>query len=235
MFPYPGTGCTLCFMQEGYTIGEAARAAGVGVETIRFYERKGLIEQPPKPAHGPRNYPRTTIDRIRALRQGQELGFSLAEIDALLALRTDPAADCSDVRARAEAQLAEVERRRARLGEVADKLHELIAACPGRGATHACAILDAFTALGPPRVTGADRASDASGTGKRVDLRVDGMACGGCAATVRALLTDVPGVHEAAVDRVAGIARLRIDSTAVNAATLVDRLAEAGFPARVAS
>lgn len=72
----------------------------------------------------------------------------------------------------------------------------------------------------------------AQGGPERVVLRVDGMACGGCAATVRALLTDVPGVHEAAVDRVSGIARLRIDTTTVNRATLVHRLAEAGFSAR---
>lgn len=231
LYPYPGTDDRIGLMDSAYTIGQAARAAGVGVETVRFYERRGLIEQPPKPQRGARRYPQATVDRIRALRQGQELGLSLAEIDALLALRTDPAADCSDVRARAEAHLAEVERRRARLGEVADKLHELIAACPGRGATRECAILDAFTALEPPMVPDA---AVAGGASERLELRVDGMACGGCAATVRALLTDVPGVHEAAIDRVAGIARLRIDTT-VNAATLVHRLAEAGFPARVES
>lgn len=129
----------------GYSIGQAARAAGVGVETIRFYERRGYIDRPPRPSRGPRRYPQEAVDRVRALRQGQALGFSLAEIDALLGLRADPAADCGDVRRRAEAQLDAVERRRARLGEVADKLRELIAACPGRGATHACAILDAFT------------------------------------------------------------------------------------------
>lgn len=134
-------------METTYTIGEAARAAGVGVETIRFYERKGLIEQPPKPRHGARRYPQATVNRIRALRQGQELGLSLAEIDALLALRTDPAADCGDVRSRAEAHLAEVERRRERLGEIADKLRELIVACPGQGAIRECAILDAFSRM----------------------------------------------------------------------------------------
>lgn len=131
-------------MKTTYAIGEAARAAGVGVETIRFYERRGLIEQPPKPLHGPRRYPQATVNRIRALRQGQGLGLSLAEIDALLALRADPTADCGDVRSRAKAHLAEVERRRARLGEIADKLCELIAACPGQGAVRECAILDAF-------------------------------------------------------------------------------------------
>jgi MerR family mercuric resistance operon transcriptional regulator len=132
--------------ERGYTIGQAARAAGVGVETIRFYERKGLIEQPLTPPQGARRYPQATVDRIRALRQGQELGLSLADIDGLLALRADPGADCGDVRERAQAHLDEIERRRARLSAIADKLREVIAACPGRGATHACTILETFTA-----------------------------------------------------------------------------------------
>lgn len=214
---------------HAYSIGQTARAAGVGVETIRFYERKGFIDQPPKPVRGARRYPQATVDRVRALRQGQELGFSLAEIDALLALRADPAADCHDVRERAEAHLEEIERRRARLGEVADKLRELIAACPGRGATRECAILDTFTQRDPHAGgAGTDQGGDA---GTRVELRVAGMACGGCAATVRTLLRDAPGVHDASVDRVAGIARLRVDAAVTGTEALARRLTEAGFPA----
>ncbi len=73
------------------TIGEAARRAGVGVETIRFYERRKLISQPPKPSGGGyRSYPEETVDRIRFVRQAQELGFSLREIVDLLSLRADP-------------------------------------------------------------------------------------------------------------------------------------------------
>jgi DNA-binding transcriptional MerR regulator/copper chaperone CopZ len=212
--------------ERGYSIGQAARAAGVGVETVRFYERKGFIERPPKPASGARRYPQTAVDRIRALRQGQELGFSLAEIDALLALHADPATDCADVRERAERHLDEIERKRARLGEVADKLRELIAACPGRGATHACAIVDAFTATderAPKRGDG--------GSGQRIELRVDGMACGGCAGRVRALLHGASGVRETAVDLVSGVARVDIDPAATSVATLTHRLTQAGFDA----
>ncbi len=212
---------------RGYTIGQAARAAGVGVETIRFYERKGLVEQPPKPPSGARSYPQATVDRIRALRQGQELGFSLAEIDALLALRADPGADCSDVRERAKGHLDEIERRRARLGEVADKLRELIGACPGQGATHACAILDAFNA---PGLQHAVVEPDAGET-ERVELAVDGMECGACAATVRRLLCNMSGVRDAAVDRVSGTARVQIDPAAIGVAALIASLGEAGFAA----
>jgi len=128
------------------TISKAARAAGVGVETIRFYERKGLIAQPPKPvASGFRDYPAATVQRIRFIRQAQEIGFSLREIDELLSLRADPRADCRDVRERATVKLAEVDRKIARLSRIRAALEELIAACPGRGALRACSILGSLT------------------------------------------------------------------------------------------
>jgi len=128
------------------TIGKAARKAGVGVETIRFYERKGLIAQPAKPQFsGFREYAPETVQRVRFIRHAQEIGFSLREIAELLSLRADPAADCSDVRARAAAKLVEVDRKMAQLARVRRGLKALIAACPGRGALRACSILEAFT------------------------------------------------------------------------------------------
>ena len=126
-------------------IGEAARNAGVGVETIRFYERRRLIEQPPKPKGGGfRVYPPHTVERLRFIRQAQGLGFSLSEIDELLSLRADPSKDCGDVRRRAEAKLVEVEGKIARLERVRAALAELIAACPAQGALRACSILGAI-------------------------------------------------------------------------------------------
>ena len=123
-------------------IGKAAMRAGVGVETIRFYERKGLIEQPPKPLDtGFRVYPEETVRRIRFIRQAQEIGFSLREIDELLSLRADPAADCANVRERAAAKLEEVERKIEQLGRIRSALNDLIAACPGRGALRECSIM----------------------------------------------------------------------------------------------
>jgi len=211
-----------------YTIGQAAGAAGVGVETIRYYERQGLIERPAKPAQGARRYPQATVDRIRALRQGQALGLSLAQTNALLALQADPGADCHDVHEQAQAHLADIEHKRARLGEIADKLHELIAACPGQGATHECAILEAF-------MGSAENATDdapAASAGTRVELHVRGIACGGCAARVRTLLREAPGVAEAHMDQVTGIARLRIDPAITDTQALATLLTDAGFTAR---
>src|SRR5919106_328678 len=120
---------------KAITIGEAARAAGVGVETVRFYERRGLIARPPKPPDGGfRRYPPETIERLRFIRQAQGLGFSLREIEELLSLRADPATDCGQVRERAVIKLEDVERRIGELECFRRALQELIAACPGSGA-----------------------------------------------------------------------------------------------------
>jgi MerR family mercuric resistance operon transcriptional regulator len=128
------------------TIGIVARAAGVGVETVRFYERRGLIDQPPKPnTNGFRDYPPETVERIWFIRQAQDLGFSLREIDELLALQADPGTDCADVRARAAAKLQDVLAKIERLQRIRGALEGLIAACPGRGAVRVCSILDALT------------------------------------------------------------------------------------------
>ena len=127
------------------TIGRAAKQASVGVETIRFYERRGLIAQPPKPAAGGfRDYPAATLGQIRFIREAQDLGFSLEEISDLMSLRADPKADCAQVQRRAEAKLAEVEDKIERLKGIGVALGRLIEACPGKGALGACSIIEAF-------------------------------------------------------------------------------------------
>ncbi len=128
---------------KAMTISKAAKRAGVGVETIRFYERRGLIPQPLKPASGGfRDYPQETVSRLRFIREAQELGFSLDEIAELLTLRADPKANCAQVQRRAEAKLAEVERKVERLQGIGMALERLIQACPGKGALGACSILE---------------------------------------------------------------------------------------------
>lgn len=127
------------------TISRAADEAGVGVETIRFYERKGLIEQPLRPSGGYREYDRETVERIRFIQQAQELGFTLREIGELLALRTDRKADCADVRNQAIATRDEVECKIARLEEIRAALDAVIATCPGGGSLNFCTILEALS------------------------------------------------------------------------------------------
>ena len=124
------------------TIGKAAERAGVGVETVRFYERRRLIEQPAKPKDGGfRSYPPETVERIRFIRQAQSLGFSLGEIGELLSLRADPQTECGAMRNRAQAKLEDVDRKLARLGDIRRALEAVVAACPGEGGLGDCTIL----------------------------------------------------------------------------------------------
>src|SRR6266851_7009703 len=126
------------------TIARAARDAGVNIETVRFYERKGLIERPPK-GEGYRVYSSDQVARIRFIKEAQQIGFSLAEIKELLALRADPNADCSVVQQQAMAKQQEVRRKIDQLREIDAALDILIAACPGQGAVECCSIMDALT------------------------------------------------------------------------------------------
>ena len=126
------------------TIAKAAREAGVNIETVRFYERRGLIERPPK-GEGYRVYSPDHVARIRFVKEAQQIGFSLAEIKELLALRADPNADCSAFQQQAMAKQQEVLRKIERLREIDAALETLIAACPGQGAVECCSIMDALT------------------------------------------------------------------------------------------
>ena len=125
------------------TIARAAHEAGVNIETIRFYERRGLIERPLK-GEGYRVYSRDHIARIRFIKEAQQIGFSLAEVKELLALRADPDADCSAVQQQAIAKQREVRRKIQQLREIDAALETLIAACPGQGALQCCSIIDAL-------------------------------------------------------------------------------------------
>ena len=127
-------------------ISDIAREAGVGVETVRFYEQKGLIQQPAKPRTGGyRDYPAQSVHRIRFIRRAQQLGFSLGEILELLELESGPTARCADVRSRAKAKRAEVLTRIDNLKRIQEVLETLIDACPGKGPARKCSILGAIS------------------------------------------------------------------------------------------
>lgn len=127
------------------TIGKAARAAGVGVETVRFYEREGLLDRPARRESGYRQYGEGVVARLRFIRRAKELGFTLREIKELLALSGDRDATRADVRARAEAKVADVEARVRGLLRIKGALVALTASCHGDGPLEGCPILEALS------------------------------------------------------------------------------------------
>jgi MerR family transcriptional regulator, mercuric resistance operon regulatory protein len=109
------------------TIGRIARAAGVNSETIRYYQRRGLVSLPPKRARGFRYYTPATASRVRFIKRAQALGMSLKEVQRLLKL--DAKGACTENRSLAVAKLALVEKKLLDLAKLRDVLRSLVAAC----------------------------------------------------------------------------------------------------------
>ena len=125
------------------TIGLLAAQAEVNVETIRYYQRIGLIEEPPKPGQGFRSYPKSTLQRVRFIKRAQQLGFSLQEIEELLELGTGSGSNtCSDVRQRAEAKVGQISQQIADLEGLRTALKQLIKSCKKGGKQASCPIVE---------------------------------------------------------------------------------------------
>lgn len=125
-----------------YTIGALARAAGVGVETIRYYQRRGLLAEPTLRRGAYRAYGDTDLARLRAIRRAQQLGFALEEIDELLSLNDER--DRAKARALAQAKAALIESRIQQLSEMRDALQALVSCCEHTAAPAPCPILAAL-------------------------------------------------------------------------------------------
>ena len=145
---------------DNATIGAFAQAAGVGVETIRFYQRKGLLPQPARPQGGVRRYGASDLDRVRFVKTSQRLGFNLDEVAELLKL--DDGTRCAEARALASHKLADVRQKMADLAQIEQVLAELVARCAAGSGKVSCPIIASLR--GPAIPTGA---TAARATGKR--------------------------------------------------------------------
>jgi MerR family copper efflux transcriptional regulator len=123
------------------TIGQVAKASGVGVETVRFYERQKILPKPKRSGSGYRLYSPDTVARLRFIKRAQGLGFSLEEIGELLALRASPRSTCGQVRRKAEAKRTEVDGKISELRRLRKALDELIGECSREGPVSRCTIL----------------------------------------------------------------------------------------------
>ncbi len=128
------------------TIGQLAKQAQVGVETIRYYERRGLLPTPVRRESGYWQYTLQDVAYLQFIRRAKLLGFSLTEIADLLALRIDPQTTCEDVRKRAERKMADVEAKIQALERIKGALQQLVTLCSGQGPTSECPILEALHA-----------------------------------------------------------------------------------------
>lgn len=135
---------------KALSIGEVARQANVGIETIRYYERQGLLPQPNRKSSGYRQYDKQAVRRLRFVRRAKELGFTLKEIKSLFALQIDSNATRADVRKQAEQKIVLIEEKIRDLERMRQSLTRLLDTCHGDGVASECPILEAL-----------DRADDA--------------------------------------------------------------------------
>ncbi len=126
------------------TVGQLSKKAQVNIETVRYYERQGLIPKPPRRASGYRQYPLETVERIQFIRRAKELGFSLKEINELLALRLDENTSCSEVKRRAEDKISDIAEKIKSLQKMKKALVKLTMECTGKGPISECPILEAL-------------------------------------------------------------------------------------------
>jgi MerR family mercuric resistance operon transcriptional regulator len=131
---------------EMLTISRLARLGRVNLETVRYYERQGLLPKPPRTASGYRVFPADAARRLRFIKRAQESGFSLAEIRDLLSLRMRAGASRADIRARAQKKVADVNEKIRVLKAIRKTLVALGERCDGCGPLDGCPILDSFDA-----------------------------------------------------------------------------------------
>ncbi len=113
------------------TVGKLAQTTGVNVETVRFYEREGLLPEPDRTSGGHRLYSDSDVQRLRFIQRAKDVGFTLKEINDLLFLRASDLATCGDVGDMARRKLAEIERKLALLSDMRNHLAALVEECPG--------------------------------------------------------------------------------------------------------
>ena len=128
-----------------YSISQLAKSAGVNVETIRYYERKGLIEQPQKPNQGYRRYPEETLAKIMFIKRAQHLGFTLAEINTLVELGSGA---CHEVQHLSEHKLDIIQTKIKDLKQLEKSLKQLVTSCQSNPETASCPIIDALVPAG---------------------------------------------------------------------------------------
>ena len=126
---------------EKLTTGRVAQLGGVNLETIRYYERRGLLQKPPRTEAGYRQFSPETAQRLRFIKRAKELGFSLDEIGELLTLRVQPKQKRGDVRTRAEAKIADIENKIETLAAMKTVLRNLVDQCEHCASDDECPIL----------------------------------------------------------------------------------------------
>ena len=130
---------------NGLTIGRLAKQVGLGIETVRFYERQGLIDPPPRTDSNYRIYPEEEVGRLKFIKRAKDLGFTLKEIKDLLELQHDPHATKADIKKRTMEKIENIRKKVRDLARIQEALEHLAETCDGHGPVSECPILGSLT------------------------------------------------------------------------------------------
>ena len=130
------------------TIGQLAKRAGVNIETIRYYERRGLLDKPPRNQSGHRQYGETDVVRTKFIKRAQSLGFSLKEVEELLKIKMEPGTTCGDIKKRIDVKKLDVEQKINDLEKMRIALNSLSRQCVGNGPVGTCPFLETLESQG---------------------------------------------------------------------------------------
>jgi MerR family mercuric resistance operon transcriptional regulator len=145
--------------REAHTIGELAALSGVRVETIRYFERIGLLSRPQRTAGGHRLFSASDLARLNFVRRAREMGFSQAEVRALMSLSSGEMVACGEVKAMAEHHLAMIRQRIRDLGELEKSLSSTVAQCAG-GRMAKCPVIESIATAAPKKASGESANAD---------------------------------------------------------------------------
>jgi len=143
-------------MSPTLTIGKLAKQAAVSIDSIRFYERRGLLAAPRRTASNYRLYPLEAAARLRFIKRAQDLGFSLTEIGEFLELSQNPAASKADIKRKTREKIVDIRARMADLSRILSALEHLDRCCDGHGPIGECPILNALAGIGDRANTTSD-------------------------------------------------------------------------------
>ena len=130
-------------------IGEVAKLSGTGIETIRFYEREGLLLEPERRPSGYRQYDESTVERLEYIRRAKELGFTLAEIRELMELSFVSQTRCDHIRQRAETKITDIESKIRSLQQIKRSLGKILEQCQQKNSTDDCPLVHKTTKRSP--------------------------------------------------------------------------------------
>lgn len=222
--------------EDTLPIGKVAAQAGVNIQTLRYYERRGIIPAPKRTSSGYRAYTPETVSVIRFIKRAQELGFTLEEAEELVELRRLKGKSQSVVRKLAQNKLDAIDQKLGDLSAIRAAVAALVESCACSDGGSTCPILEALEQ--PSSIAAASARMNGRAKNMKTNtltFSVDGMSCEGCASRIKSALARLDGVSHVDVDVAGKSVRVNSASNQLDADTIGETLRGLGYQVDVSA